>query len=326
MLVRLLGMLAGILLLALVPSTGAVTAKTPTYVLTGGELGSHAYLLEAFIPDADGTEWVASVHAQRVDPPLEAPALGYDLYLRYGVFAIPYQMAGRGPWMRYYPELGLVQNPLSQRWHKPPAETVSFLDSSIIDALARMDAGDLDDSAFGADLRGRRMHEVTYSLFPYLPGDGAVRGLDGPGALRAECDACLGLIPNAETFVFEHLVETVSHTRLLGSAMEPAYTIEFHGWFGSGGIGGILGFYSLPADGKAGRFWMDGYVHDQDAPYYETTSGFDAAIEAALAGSGTGAAKATASDDGMRAASAAAALLTAVLGVGVVGGLVRRRG
>ena len=322
----LLGVLAALLLVLFLGIDTAV-AKGSAYLLTGGKLGSHAYLLESFIPDADGTDWVASVEGVQVDPPLNVPSLAYDIYSRFGVFAVPYQVNVRGPVMRYYPGLGLVQDVWRQRWYKPPVEAISYFDSAIQDALALLARGELEDDPFAADLRGRRMHEVSYSLLPYSPGSVALRGPGGPGAKRAECDACLGLISNVEAFVLEHLVETVSRMRTPDSAVEPAYTIEFHGWFDGGGIDGFLGFYSPPADGRAGRFWTDS-AYDQETPYYETTAGFDAAIEAALAGSDTGPAPAlaTANDDDKSATLVGAALLAAVLGVGVVGGFARRRG
>ncbi len=324
----LLGVLAA-LLLALVMGSGTAAAKGSAYLLTGGELGSHAYLLESFIPDADGTDWVASVEGVQVDPPRKVPSLAYDFYSRFGVFAIPFQANVRGPEMRYYPGLGLVEDPWTQQWYRPPAEAISYFDSTIQDALALMARGELEDDPFVADLRDRRMHEVNYFMLPYSPGSVTIRGPDGPGAMRGECGGCLGQVPNVEAFVLEHLVETVSHTRMPDSAMEPAYTIEYHGWFEGSGIGGFLGFYSPPADGEAGRFWTSSYVHDQDTPYYETTAGFDAAIQAALAGPYARAPEMSAvgtDDSGFRATAAGVALLAVVLGVGVVGGFARRRG
>ena len=316
----LLGVLAA-LLVALVTGSGTASAKGSAYLLTGGELGSYAYLLESFIPDADGTDWVASVEGMQVDPPPRPSSLAYDLYRRYGVFAIPSVL---GPEIRYYPSLGLVQNLWSQQWYQPPAEAINYFDSTIQDALALMARGELEDDPFVADLRDRRMHEVNYFVLPYSLGSVTIRGPDGPGALRGECDACLGLIPNVEAFVLEHLVETVNHTRMPDSAMGPAYTIEFHGWFEGSGIGGFFGFYLPPAHGEAGRFWTSGYVHDEDAPYYETTPGFDAAIEAALAGPYARAPETSAigtDDFGFRPTVVGATLLAALLGVGVVRGL-----
>ena len=323
----LLGVPAGVLAaLLLVLSLGVDTAaaKGPAYLVTGGKLGSHAYLLDGFTSDVDGTDWVANAGRVRVDPPLTVPSLSYDFYSRYGTFAVPYQSNGLGPQIRYYPSLRLVEHVRAQRWYQPPAEAISYLDSTIQDALTLMAQGELENDPFGADLRGRRMHEVNYFLLPYSPGRVTMRAPYGPSALRGECEACLGLIANVEEFVLKHLVDTVSRLRSPDSATQPAYTIEYHGWFGSGGIGGVLGFYSPPADGQAGRFWTGSNAHDQAAPYYETTAGFDAAIEAALAGPeiGTPASLATANDDHIRATVVGAALLAVVL----VGGIARRRG
>lgn len=323
----LLGALAA-LLLVLSLSADTAAAKGPAYLLTGGELGSHAYLLDGFISDVDGTDWAASAGGVRVDPPRTVPSLAYDIYSRYGTFAVPYQSNVIGPEMRYYPGLGLLEKVRAQTWYQPPAEAINYFDTAIQDALALMARGELDNDPFVADLRDRRMHEVNYFLLPYSPDSVSIRAPDGPAALRGECESCLGLIANVDEFVFEHLVDTVSSRRTPGSAMEPAYTIEYHGWFGSGGIGGVLGFYAPPTGGHAGRFWTGSNTYDQAAPYYETTAGFDAAIGAALAGPefGAPASLATANDDDIRATFFGAALLAAVLGVGFVGGIARRRG
>ena len=178
----LLGVLAALLLVLFLGIDTAV-AKGSAYLLTGGKLGSHAYLLESFIPDADGTDWVASVEGVQVDPPLNVPSLAYDIYSRFGVFAVPFQVNVRGPVMRYYPGLGLVQDVWRQQWYKPPVEAISYFDSAIQDALALLARGELDDDPFAADLRDRRMHEVSYSLLPYSPGSVALRGPGGPGAM-----------------------------------------------------------------------------------------------------------------------------------------------
>ena len=316
----LLGVLAA-LLVALVTGSGTASAKGSAYLLTGGELGSYAYLLESFIPDADGTDWVASVEGMQVDPPPRPSSLAYDLYRRYGVFAIPSVL---GPEIRYYPSLGLVQNLWSQQWYQPPAEAINYFDSTIQDALALMARGELEDDPFVADLRDRRMHEVNYFVLPYSLGSSHHTWARWARRLAGRVRCLPRSDPQRRGIRSRAPRRDGHHTRMPDSAMGPAYTIEFHGWFEGSGIGGFFGFYLPPAHGEAGRFWTSGYVHDEDAPYYETTPGFDAAIEAALAGPYARAPETSAigtDDFGFRPTVVGATLLAALLGVGVVRGL-----
>lgn len=76
---------------ALLGPSGA-EAKGTSYLLSGGALGTSAALLPGFIPDRDGTEWAPNVEGTAVAAPHELPSLSYDLYLRYGVMAVPHQI------------------------------------------------------------------------------------------------------------------------------------------------------------------------------------------------------------------------------------------
>lgn len=268
----LLGAISSILVVAFI-SPNSSSAKGAAFLLTGGQLGSHAYLLTEFIPDAEGQEWIPAASGVKVERPAAIPSLAYGLYRRSGVFA----MTAREPEMRYYPTASLIHELQPDTWYAPPPEAVTFLNRTIDDALAAMERGELDDNALVADLRDRQMDDVQYSLWPFQPGVGA-RGSD-----IEDCESCLGYVPDAQAFALEDLVETVSQPSIEGDYHVPIYTIEYHGWWGQGGIGGILGYYSPPDDfGLPGRFWTDSYFYDQAAPYYETTPGFDASIEAAL--------------------------------------------
>jgi len=296
------------------------SAKVTTYLLTGGDLGTHAYLLTGFIPDDDGTDWVASVDGVEVEAPDSVPSLAFDLYRRYGTFAL----IEDEPELRYYPDIQLMYSVWGDRWYQLPVEAVSYLNAAIDDGLAAMKRGELEENALVADLRDRGMHEVGYSLLPYVPR-GSTAVSDATRALNEECSPLCGSILDQEAFVLVHLVETIAQPAALIPGAEPAYEIIFEGWSGDTGIGGVLGYYSPPSEGSPGLFWME----DSESQPYETTDGFDVAIVAALNGANPSDALNTISNkrdanDGSTAVAAAA--LATVLGFGLVVGVVRRRG
>ncbi len=134
-------------------------AKGTSYLLTGGELGAYAMVLQGFIPGGDATEWDAVLEGTRVSPPGHVPSLGYDLYRRYGTFAVPQQLFGTGPWLRYYPEARLIHHVQADNWNDVPLPGAEYLDAQIEDALAKKAGGELEDDAFAVDL-----NQVTASL------------------------------------------------------------------------------------------------------------------------------------------------------------------
>ena len=281
MMLRLVAFVVAIaLLVAAVLTPSDAEAKGTSYLLTGGDLGMSGALLSGFIPDDDGTDWSATVECQNVSPPTTMPSVAYELYLRFGVFAVPSQRV-HGPEMRYYPELRLVHHVWSDQWCDPPAPAIAYLDAAIADALAAKARGELDD-AFVADLTDRRMHEVHYWLRPYA-SIGTAETYSPP--YLGQCDECTAYVPDSQEFVLRHLVQTMRATprRFADRPERPAYAIEFEGFFPEGwGIGGLLGLYTPPRDGEPGRFWISGLFDGEKLEYYETTPGFDAAVAQVL--------------------------------------------
>ena len=256
------------LLLAAVLATPEAEAKGTSYLLTGGDLGMSGALLSGFIPDADGTDWSAAVECQNVSPPTTMPSLGYELYSRFGVFAVPHQRV-HGPEMRYYPELRLVHHVRSDHWCDPPAPAVAYLDAAIADALAAKARGELDDDVFVADLRDRRMHEVRYWLRPSA-SIGTPETYSTPYLGR--CDECTAYVHDSQEFALRHLVQTMRATPRRGADW-PAYAIEFEGFFAGGsGVGGLLGLYTPPSDGEPGRFWISRWLIPENSTVPEIRS------------------------------------------------------
>ena len=279
MLLRLVAFAVAIALL-LVSARGA-EAKLPSYVIAGGDLGSYAahFSVLAVVGDEDWLGWLPGENAQAVEPPKRLPSLAYDLYPSYGNFAVPYQVANGGPELRYYPDLRLLQRRAADAWYALAPEAVAFLDAAIEDALAKKARGELERGPIAADFRARHLPEVGYWLVPVSAG-AADENYIAPSLSR--CDQCTILVGSREEWIMRHLVETVSQP-LQGSASDPpAFAIEYYGIVlpPSGGIGGVLGFYAPPIGDGPGRFWPGGY--SSEAPYFETTAGFDAFVADAV--------------------------------------------
>ena len=277
MMLRLAGIvLTGALLLAAV--RGA-EAKMPSYVLAGGELGPYAYQFSALISEGDDpfSGFLLDEHSQAVEPPGQLPSLAYDLYRSYGPFHVAAQVVNGGPELRYYPELQLLYARESDRWYRPGAEAVRFVERAIEDALAKATAGELEEGPVAADLVGRRLTEVSYWMRAYTR-----MASNNTAPDLSECRDCTRVIAPIGEFIIRHVVETVSRP-LYGTTSEPpAFVIEYEGIVEPpyGGIGGLFGFYTPPTDDHGGRFWPGG--HSSDTPYYETTAGFDAAFADAV--------------------------------------------
>ncbi len=264
-------MLRGLLIFAiaaaLVGAMGAreVYAKTPSYVITGGELGPYAaQVFAAYSATWDGS--LPGDRARLVDPPAQAPTLAYDIFTSWGTFAVPYQMANGGAEFRYVPSLGLLEHRRvdthAEAWYELAPEQRSFLDHSIADALQLKGQGKLELGPIAADFRARKLPDVGYELCAW----------DGGGE-------CASLGPGSKEFVMRDLVDTLSRAPRGPAQQPPAYVINL----GDGSsIGGLLGYYSPPSGSQPGRFWDDGYLYERTTAYYETTAGFDAVIARSL--------------------------------------------
>jgi hypothetical protein len=101
------------LTMALIATRGA-EAKTPAYVITGGELGPYAYHF-FLAPEDEGALVESAVGTSAPQPP---PSLVYELYNSWGTFAIPFQIAEGGPELRYFPETALLERRGDGIWLK----------------------------------------------------------------------------------------------------------------------------------------------------------------------------------------------------------------
>ena len=278
MVLRLLGVCIVLVLIAL--STHNAAAKLPSYVLTGGELG--AYAIHVFVPISQGQPLaLPGEDALGVDPPQQLSALSYDLYPSYGNFAVPAQLASGGPELRYYPELRVLHQRLSDGWYQLGPETVAFLDTAIEGALVQKAAGELEMGPMAADFRARHLPEVGYWLKPR-----SLVAVDDSSRLPSmgPCRECAIFVGSREEFIMRHLLETASGPlhQPEPTSEPPTFAIEYFGIVDTegGGIGGLLGSYTPPTDDHPGRFWPESYT--QEGPYFETTPGFDSIVATAF--------------------------------------------
>ncbi|MEX0786272.1 MAG: hypothetical protein WD939_06520 [Dehalococcoidia bacterium] len=313
---RLLSTLAIAALLFVVHATAA-DAKTPNYVISGGELGEYAARFWDTREDGPFTQSL-----ERIEPPALRPSLAYDLYTSFGNFAVPSQMAQGQPEARYYPDAGLLEYPSLNIWYRVAPHDVEFLDGVVADALESMRRGELEVGPVAADFRARSLDRVTYWLRPMSAISLDDRYFASQPSSCEGLDGCFTITRSGERFIMGDLIETLDNPQRPPDAVEPAYIIEYYGIVEPphGGIGGALGFYSPPAGGEPGRFWYDGYFYDQASPYHETTPGFDAALARALDPAGTDGGNATTTLAGV-----AAALGLVLAGAGVARGVARRR-
>ena len=263
---RLLGIVTVLVLLAV--ETSGASAKSPSYIITGGALGAYAAHIEPIEGD------LFSVHlpgqdSRAVVAPERSPGPVYEVWQPFGYLDLV-------PVLEYYPESGLIRMDRSGDWYQAGPSTVSLLEQALDHALRQKEAGELEDSVTGAQLRAMRFPEASFLLRPYaVPGEGY--NFQGSG----ECLGCTFLSGPDETFVMVHLAEVLEGP-LVGLAPEmPPYAIEFEILEPpSRRIAGLLGMYRPPELGRPGQFWLQHY--SRDTPYRETTPGFDAVIARAL--------------------------------------------
>ncbi len=241
---------------------GSAVAKSPSYIIAGGELGAYAYQFYGITESGEWVEELPGSDAREVDAPQPLPSLAYDLYQSGGTLSVPYQLANGGPKLRYYPEAQMIHERSTGRWFSLSLELAAFLDASTEDALALGAKGQLEVGPIAADFRARHLFEMTYTV---SPGGGVLSGAE------------------AEAFV-RQLIETVSRSPRVPTDESRSLTINLKGKVNGTGYGGVLGFYTPPADGRRGRFWSGGYAGDDRTPYYfATTEGLDSVISKALA-------------------------------------------
>jgi hypothetical protein len=260
----------------------ASEAKTPAYVITGGELGPYAFHL--FLVSEEQGE-VQLLAEGPEDPPAALPAIAYDLYSSYGNFAVADQIAQGGPESRYYPDVGLMHHRQTDSWQALTVKGKAFMQAAIDDALLRKAAGELELGPIRADFRARHLAEATYTLNSwsedFRPLD--FRSFGEPWLGGSKLGKLSG--PPAENFVMGELVATLGRTPRGSPPAVARVAISYSAWDAETrtGYGGLLGFYSPPEGGRPGLFWHDGHFYDGNTPYYETTAGFNAIIAGVLA-------------------------------------------
>ncbi len=250
-------------------------AKMPSYVITGGELGPYAAVFSAW------DDQFPSLQNPLVNRPDQNPSLHYDVYSSAGAALAQRVANGAGPEMRYYPNLTLLEYlpsaSLPEAWYRLAPGPMAVLDNAVADALDKRARGELEIGPVAAFFRSQHLDEMSYWLRPASVTESP--GYEVPMACLNFVE-CVHLGPSTQDFNMRDLIETVSGPPRTAAGPPPVYVIEGYVGIGNGGISGQLGFYTPLADGQPGRFWFGGY--SADAPYYETTLGFDAVIAQAL--------------------------------------------
>ena len=269
---RLLGIAVVLALLAL--NTSSASAKQPSFILTGGELGEYAAHVSSPLPQGLYLVFGAPVSQLALtQAPNSEPTLRYAIY-----DSGPYA-AWKGPGYYYYPTTRLLQRLDKDRWYDVLPEWAAFMDSAIEDALAEKARGELEIGPIAAGLRQSRIPKGTLWLRPNAGGEGSSYSALSFG----RCAGCAPLLGSAEEFVMRDLAAMLSKGPTTDhSPRGPAYAIEYFASYGQGGVGGLVGFYAPPEDGGPGRFWSAGYNYDTEEPYFKATAGFDAVIARAL--------------------------------------------
>ena len=272
---RLLGIVTVLALLVVNPS--GASAKQPSFILTGGELGEYAAHVSSPLPQGPYLVFGAPVSQLALtQAPSSEPSPRYAIY-----DAGPYA-AWKGPSHYYYPTTRLLHSlDLDKdRWYDVLPEWAAFMDSAIEEALAQKGRGELELGPIAAGLRQSWIPRGTLWLRPNAGGEGSSYSASSV----SRCAGCAFLGP-AEEFVMRDLAAMLSKGPTTDhSPRGPAYAIEFFASYGRGGVGGLVGFYAPPEDGESGRFWPPGYNYDTETPYFEATAGFDAVIASALSG------------------------------------------
>ena len=275
---RLLGIVAALVLLAL--NTNTASAKQPSFIITGGELGEYAAVVSSPWPEGPYLPFGAPMSQLELMPsPDVAPSLRYDVY-NGGLFGV-----ASGPSYHYYPAGRILYDAEYDRWFDVLPDWAAFMESAIGEALAERERGELEIGPIAAALRKSRIPEGTVWLRSYSPGEGLEHAFAYETSLSFDrCPECTPLPRGAEQFAMRDMVETLSREPITKpSSRPPAYAMEYYSAVGRGGVGGLVGYYAPPEGGEPGRFWPPGYKNDSGEPYYETTPGFDRTISNAFA-------------------------------------------
>ncbi len=172
------GVTVAVICLALIPGFGAspVEAKTPGYILTGGDLGDYAM---HFFADED----IAQPNAEAVEMPPPEPTPSEVPYVLYGTspFAVAEQLATDKPVGYLYAGQRLVFNPntgvwlrLSDRvWHG--AESWSGVEKAIRSARLKADERKLDRGPIRASLTGGGVGSGTLLWWTSTQAEGSTK-------------------------------------------------------------------------------------------------------------------------------------------------------
>jgi hypothetical protein len=258
----------------LAPGQHVEAKGNDVWVLAGGDLGDYAMSVTLDLVDGPPGSMVPA--------PATVPPMHYDLFNSYGNFAVEYQLA-HGPWVRYYPGAGLLRYQgatatAPEIWYAASPATTAELQRAIAAALAAKVAGQLERNPVAVDFRARSLANVNYRLSPYGGSGVSTQSFYATDSGEFQMHGNV-----SEEFVMHALVDTISRPPA-GSALElPVYEITYAGEIRPGlGIGGLLGYYTPPVDGRPGRFWDDGYADDKGTLYYTTTPEFDVVVARAL--------------------------------------------
>ena len=267
---RLVGIVIALTFIAL--STSGASAKLPSYIITGGELGEYAAHVD---PTTLREEDPFSMLLQGQDShaivtPKQAPGLMYEVWQPFGYLDLVLVL-------EYYPKSGLIRMERSGGWYQAGPSIAAFLDDALNGALQKKEAGELEQGVRRAQLRAIRLPEASFLLRRFaVPGEGY--NFVGSG----ECAGCTFLLGPNEAFVMGDLAEVMEGPLVGPAADMPPYAIEYEIPNPPDGfIRQLLGMYRPPENDAPGQFWFRQY--SRATLYRETTPGFDAVIAEALA-------------------------------------------
>jgi len=150
---------------AFVAEPRVAEAKTPGYILTGGDLGEYAM---HFYTD-DNLE-IPGVDAVPVAAPAVWPGISYELYSSWP-FTVARQLAEHRPLTFLYPVERLIHNPATGDWLKLSdriwygAESWSGVQKAIDAARRGLEAGTLERGPVMAAFMGRGYGDADWDLF-----------------------------------------------------------------------------------------------------------------------------------------------------------------
>ena len=244
---------------------GQAQAKSPSYVITGGDLGPYA--MHFTFPD----------HGPLIRSVAGAPAVSHGEGLAYdihdGDVIYDYVIGERGPSYRYHPAQGIVEDVRAGVVYTLPLERARELDAIVANALSERLNDTLERGVLAAVLRASQLSEAHMWLAP----ENWERSTEV--AMHCPCE-----IPrmSTERWIMQDLQQTLQGAPQAPTPNELPDLRIMISFAGESGYGAFA-HYRFPRGGAPGRLWVwPSFDYPLNNPYLETTQGFDAVISAAL--------------------------------------------